>query len=237
MYVKDLSKACSETLRACGFLDYVRNFHYIFFWVKVHIDALKRLCFPLTFLKIFFFFKIDEYNGSRFNIYIPSYFQVCDQRPDILEYPVESFIQVRDILGLEFGLSRKKLFKVAAVLPNVFYEKGQQDLLRESFSSWFAFCKLAKLSEVNVLVEIPTVLLSDHDKFDERIDDLLEYFTSRNEVYTLVSNVPYLLLEPWSKVKAKLKFLIREMKVYPKTLAKTKAMAYDLIHIKVSLKL
>ena len=89
------------------------------------------------------------------------------------------------------------------------------------------------METITIFQELPIVLMTDQYQFEERFNDLRDYFASTSEVKTLIEYMPFVLVESWPKLKLKMEFVIYKMKVSPKTLSKTKSLEYDLNHIKV----
>ena len=134
---------------------------------------------------------------------------------------------------LVIGTSPKNFFKTLELIPPKFLTPENQQGLLESFVSWNGFCRKYKMETINIFQELPIVLMTDPNQFEERFNDLRDYFASTSEVKTLIEHMPFVLVESWPKLKLKLEFVIYKMKVSPKTLSKTKSLEYDLNHIKV----
>ena len=134
---------------------------------------------------------------------------------------------------LVIGTSPKNFFKTLELIPPKFLTPDNQQDLLESFMLWHAFCRKYKMETITIFQELPIVLMTDPNQFEERFNDLRDYFASTSEVKTLIEHMPFVLVESWPKLKLKMEFVIYKMKVSPKTLSKTKSLEYDLNHIKV----
>ena len=129
--------------------------------------------------------------------------------------------------------SPKNFFKILELLPPKFLTPDHQQNLLESFMLWNGFCRKYKIDTINIFQELPIVLMTDPNQFEERFNDLRDYFANTSEVKTLIEHMPFVLVESWPKLKLKLEFVIYKMKVSPKTLSRTKSLEYELNHIKV----
>ena len=161
------------------------------------------------------------------------FLQVCEKRPDLLNVSVDFLLEFKDYIMLVIGTSPKNFFKTLELIPPKFLTPENQQGLLESFVSWNGFCRKYKMETINIFQELPIVLMTDPNQFEERFNDLRDYFATTSEVKTLIEHMPFVLVESWPKLKLKLEFVIYKMKVSPKTLSKTKSLEYDLNHIKV----
>ena len=159
--------------------------------------------------------------------------QVCEKRPDLLNVSVDFLLELKDYIMLVIGTSPKNFFKTLELIPPKFLTPDNQQDLLESFISWHGFCRKYKMETITIFQELPIVLMTDQYQFEERFNDLRDYFASTSEVKTLIEHMPFVLVESWPKLKLKMEFVIYKMKVSPKTLSKTKSLEYDLNHIKV----
>ena len=119
------------------------------------------------------------------------------------------------------------------MLPNELVHHDQLAVLNESLTRWSAFCNYHHLDPVDTLEKIPSILLVDSELVEQRVSDLSEYFANRKEIDTLLKNVPVVLMYHDNEIKAKMELFIRQMRVFPRTLASSKALAYDIEHVKV----
>ena len=155
--------------------------------------------------------------------------EICKSRPDILNSSsCETLLEIQNVLAVEIGLSKRKIERLMIFLPNEFLLAKNVNRLRESLTLWEGFCRPKNLEAFDILLEIPIVLVSDMQTFEDRYNDLRAYFASGRDVSRLVTRNPTILLEFWPKVQAKLEFMIHTMKVSPATLAKTKCVSFDL---------
>lgn len=155
-------------------------------------------------------------------------------RPDLLQIcsSIDILQEVKDILVVEFEASKKKTFAVIEILPEYFFQQNCQNELRLTLSQWQAFCHKRKLQSFEILLEIPLVLAMKIEDLEIRDNQLRDYFANVNQVSDLIKNNPQVLFDYWPSLKAKLEFIIYDMKVLPRTLAKSKVLSYDLTHIK-----
>ena len=163
-------------------------------------------------------------------------FQICEKRPDLLNVGVEFLEEIREIinpLDTATKATTKNLFKALELIPPTLLVPDNKQIILESFVSWNAFCNKYKMNSIELFIEFPTILMADHNLCEERFNDLRDYFSSKKEVSDFIQKNPSVLLERWPKLKAKLEFIIYEMKVFPGTLSNSKAIEYDLNYIKV----
>ena len=134
-------------------------------------------------------------------------------------------VEIRDMFLIEFEVSKKKLIQILSILPEEFFHREKLISLRQSLASWYGFCQYHKLDPVQLLIKVPMILLFNHERFVERLDELKDYFGSKSEISDLVTNSPRVLLEDWSNLQNKLDFFIHEMQIFPGTLAKSQALS------------
>lgn len=158
---------------------------------------------------------------------------MCNSRPQILDCEAEILLKITETLAVEFQVTKKKLFKIMSEISYDLLHRKNQEALWNNISNWQCFCSSRGLDFVEILLEIPIVLMTDSTIFEERCGDLAEYFANKNEISMLIKNAPSILIEPWPRLEAKIKFLVHEMQVFPRSLAKSKVLLYDLRHIQV----
>ena len=105
-------------------------------------------------------------------------------------------------------------------------------IFRESLTEWEGFCKREQLPAFELLIANPGLITIDAQNFSERLNDLSDYFNTTKLKAEVVQNNPIVLLDNWNSLKKKLDLIVFEMKVSPKTLAKSQVLGYDFMYIK-----
>ena len=161
---------------------------------------------------------------------------MCERRPDLLNIDTNCLEEIKDYIALDLDANNKKLFKILELIPPTLLVPQKQHLILENLTLWNGFCVKYNLNPINLLIEIPVVLMAeDFMMFEERFNDLRDYFAVKKDVSTFVENMPSVLVDYWPTIKAKLDFVIHTMMVSPTTLSKTKVLQYDINHIKVKM--
>ena len=163
-----------------------------------------------------------------------NWMHTCRARPELLDNDIDFMLEVKEFLIENCNLtSKKKLFKLISVLPDTFYQSSSNmESLQTSLSDVHAFCHQRNIDFVHLIAEIPICLNIDIVGLDERCDDLAEFFANKKEVSAAINSCPHILIDYWPHLKEKLNFIIHVMQVSPKTLIKSKALTFDLQHIK-----
>ena len=162
------------------------------------------------------------------------FLQVCERRPDLLNIDTNCLLEIEDYISLDLKATHKNLFKILEFIPPTLLVPDKQHLILERLTSWNGFCVKYNLDPIIILIKVPIVLMfEDHVIFEERFDELRDYFAVEKDVSTFITNMPNVLVDFWPSLKAKMDFVIHEMMVSPKTLSRTKVLEYDLNHIKV----
>ena len=162
-----------------------------------------------------------------------NWLETCKLRPELLSLDSNFIVDVKKSLVVDFNITgKRKVFKVIRNIPTELYKSKDINFVTASLWNVYAFCKQRDLDFVEIIEQIPLIVLIDPEKIDERCDDLAEYFGSRKEVNLAIQSVPSILIDYWPNLKYKFEFIIHEMQVFPRTLAKSKVLGFDLQHIK-----
>jgi hypothetical protein len=160
-------------------------------------------------------------------------FQLIVDRPQLLLLNPHHLMVVKNFLTIDFGLSKKRIFRLLHVLPDELLQPLNEETFKNALSEWTAFCQRHDLDVITMSSELPSAILLDSNIFEDRLSELSVYFANQQEIDILLKNAPFVLMDHWPTLKAKMDLLIREMQVFPKTLAKSHVLGYDYKHIKV----
>lgn len=159
--------------------------------------------------------------------------KLCVGRPTILSINYEHLLSTCHMLMVDMGFSKADTFKLFTILPEVLLAPKNFHILQNAMDAWLGFCQVRSLEPVNILKDIPNIVMYEPTLWNERFSSLSEYFATKSQISTLITNVPSVLLEGWPPLKKKLDLLIKEMQVHPISIAKSYVMSYNTLHIRV----